>query len=184
MKARIREAVREDARRQHRVLGMYCALYCWHHQKEAIFVSKDLFLEFIGLERLKKVRFEWLQNDVNSYFPYVFIHKLSNSNSTEVFVLSRLSKSDLMANKKNAIHFKPAIFNLANNYSKEAGIEVLLGEKGSTTSSSSNSKILEANFPFIASIENMYEFSISSALSSLASGLICPEAALFEKQTE
>lgn len=177
MKTRTRGAVREDARRQHRLLGMYCALYCWHHQKEAIFVSKDLFLEFIGLERLKDIRFEWLQDDIHSYFPYVFIHKKENTSSTEVVVLSRLSKPDLMTNTKNAIYFNPAIFQMAKSYSKGLEALALLGVETNTD------KILESSIPFISSVENMYEYSVSSTLSSLASGLVCPKAALSEKKT-
>lgn len=170
MKAKTREAVREDAKRQHRVLGMYCALYCWHHQKDAIFVSRDLFLEFIGLERLKDIRFKWLQDDINSYFPYVFTHKKENASSTKFVVLSRLSKSDLMTNTKKAIYFEPAIFQMAKKYSTDLQLEALSGVKTNT-----------ASIPFISSVENIYEFSISSTLSSLVSGLVCPKAALSEK---
>jgi len=174
MNTKVREAVREDARRQHRSLGMYAALFCWHHSKDATFVTKDLFLSFIGLERLKDIRFEWLEEDIKAYFPYVFRHTKS-SNTSEIVVLSRIPKSEILADTKNAIYFKPAIFNLPNTYSKDSDLLGLLGDNEDKPSAS---KIMENHLPYLSSIENVYEFSVSTTLSSLAGGLIEPESAL------
>ncbi|TAK61234.1 hypothetical protein [Methylobacter sp.] len=169
---KIRHAVREDARRQHRSLAMYCALFCWHHDKQAVFVSKDLFLQFIGLERLKDVRFEMIKEDVNPYFSFVFQRTSKNSNAN-LIVLSRIPEDELMTSKEKAIHFKPSVFELANKYRPNSEL-FSLGEETSENSS----EIIEKVFPYISSIENPYEFAISNTLSLLVGGLIDPKLAL------
>ena len=172
---KVREAVREDAKRQHRSLGMYCALFCWHQNKNAVFVSKDMFLSFIGLERLKDVRFQWLKQDIAAYFPHVFIHKKeTNSLTIEFIVLSRIQEEELLSNVEHAIHFNPAIFELAKLYTPKQHKLISLGMDEDDCSS----EVIKKGFPFIASVENIYEFAISNTLSSLTNGLIEPELAL------
>ena len=168
-----REAVREDARRQHRSLAMYCALFCWHHDKQAVYVSKDLFLQFIGLERLKDVRFEWIKEDVNPYFPFVFQRPKKIDSSVILIVLSVIPEDELMSRKEKAIYFKPSVFELANKYQPNHQL-VSLGEEISENSS----EIIEKTFPYISSIENPYEFAISNTLSLLVGGLIDPKLGL------
>lgn len=164
----VREAAREDARRQHRSLAMYCSLFCWYHNKQAVYVSKDLFLQFIGLERLKDIRFQWVQEDVNPYFQFAFIRAARTETTSDLMVLSKLPEDELLKSTEVAIHFKPSIFKLAEIYKKKSDLLLSLSDEPQDNAS----KIIEEAFPYISSILNPYEYAISNTLSLLSSGLI------------
>ena len=161
--------IREGARRQHRCLTMFCALYCWNQDKTICYVGKDQFLLFLGLERLKEIRFKWFVEDGKAYFPHIFQTK--NSKGKELIVLSRVDEKELVTNKPKykdkSILLKPSIFSLENyklSFLEQNGEQL--------------KKIFEEAFPFIKSVNNYYEFSILNVLSLLANGAISPELAL------
>lgn len=156
--------VREGARRQHRGLAMFCALYCWHHNKTAVFLRKEVLLQYLGLERMKGTRYEWIIEDVVAYFPYIFKRTASGK---ELIVFSRISESELLENKHKAIRFSPKILGLSS-YSL-----IALDEHGEKAQ-----KIIEGSMPFLSEIKNLHEFAIINALSLLSSGIISPNKAL------
>lgn len=157
---------REGARRQHRCIAMFCALYCWNHDKKAVFVQKDYLLRFLGLERLREKRMDWLKEDVGGYFPYVFRRQIKSENKDSI-IFSRIPESELVENKVLAIYLKPSIFNLAD-YKEEiifdGGVEAV--------------RIIEKSLPFLTSIDNLHEFSVLNTLTLLANGSIDPKSAL------
>jgi hypothetical protein len=163
---------RNDISRKHRSLAMFCALYCWHHDKQAVFIKKELFLSLLELERLKGSRFDWIREDMKAYFPYIF------ETENGVFVLSKIEKGELLKNEESksmAILLNPAIFKLAKNYSTEPS---LLDLGFDENPSLNPNDILENNFPYLNSAINLYEFSIINTLSLMSNGLIEPELAL------
>ena len=162
--------IREGAKRQHRCFAMFCALYCWNHDKKIVHVKKEQFLYYLGLERLRKKRMEWFIEDGGSYFPYIFLMK-NNSQGVEHVVLSCVDKQELQTHKEKykekAILLNPAIFSLAN-YNM-----AFLEEGGGQAQ-----KLFEEAFPYITTVKNYHEFAILNALTLLASGSIDPKSAL------
>ncbi|MFI8609316.1 hypothetical protein ACIGFL_13475 [Pseudomonas sp. NPDC077649] len=156
--------IREGARRQHRGLAMFCVLYCWHHNKKAVFVRKELLLHYLGLERMKGTRYEWITEDVAAYFPYIFKR---TTNNKELIVFSKIPENELLENKNEAIRFSPKILGLSS-YSL-----ISLDEHGEKAY-----KLIDDSMPFLAEIKNLHEFAITNALSLLSSGIISPNKAL------
>ncbi|MFP8967462.1 hypothetical protein ACKC9G_12840 [Pokkaliibacter sp. CJK22405] len=156
--------IREGARRQHRGLAMFCVLYCWHHNKNAVFLRKELLLRYLGLERMKTTRYEWIIEDITDYFPYIFKR---NKNNNELIVFSKIPESELLENKNEAIHFFPKILDLAN-YS-------IIGLDADGDQAY---KFIEDSMPFLSGIKNLHEFAINNALSLLSNGIVQPAKVL------
>ena len=156
--------VREGARRQHRGLAMFCALYCWHHNKEAVFVSKELFLDYLGLERMKGARYDWVLEDFSEYFPFIFKRNL---NGRELIVFSKIPEDDLLKEKEKAINFSPKILDLAK-YPTMALFD------GGTEAQC----FINDTLPFLSEIKNLNEYAISNVLPLLAGGVVSPGKAL------
>lgn len=66
-------AVREGARRQHRVVALYAAIQCWVRKLDAIVIERSDLERLIGLERFKSKRWTWLQKDMQPYFEHIEI---------------------------------------------------------------------------------------------------------------
>ena len=156
--------IREGARRQHRGLAMFCVLYCWHHNKKAVFVRKELLLHYLGLERMKGTRYEWIIEDIADYFPHIFKR---NTNNKELIVFSKIPENELLKNKSEAINFSPKILDLAS-YSL-----IQLDTNGEQAY-----KLIEDAMPFLSGIKNLHEFAINNALSLLSNGIVPPEKVL------
>jgi hypothetical protein len=86
------DAGREGARRLHRVLSLYCALFCWKNNLNAVFLSKDDLYKIIGITRIEGARKQWLEEDIRDYFEFFFTESLK---SKEYFVFSRKSSEEL-----------------------------------------------------------------------------------------
>ncbi len=157
--------IREGARRQHRSLAMFCALYCWHHNKQATFIEKMMLLNYLGLKRFRGKRFEWVVEDSSPYFPYVFQRDVSRRNYV---VFSKLPKSELAEKHSSAmIHFKPSVLNLS-------GYNRWLFDPERNNAAS----LMDESLPYLAEIGNLHEFSISNSLSLMAHGVISPTSVL------
>ena len=66
-------AVREGARRQHRVIALYAVIQCWVRKLDAIVIERHDLERLIGLERFRLKRWTWLQKDMEPYFDYIEI---------------------------------------------------------------------------------------------------------------
>ena len=161
--------VREGARRQHRSLAMFCALYCWHHDKCAVFVEKGTLLHYLGLKRMKEKRYEWLVEDVNSYFSHIF--KRKNPNGIDFIVFSKLPESELelVENQDAAKRFSPKVLDIAVYRTSD-----LLSNEGEKRVK----KSIDKYFPFLSEINNLHEYALSNTLTLLANGVIQPSKAL------
>lgn len=159
--------IREGARRQHRSLAMFCALYCWHHDKKAVFVYKELFLSYLGLSRLRGTRYDWIVEDTTSYFPHVFKRE---SKEISLIVFSKLSEEELLKNKSQAIYLNPKALGLSGYNLFDLDEE---NEKAI--------KFMNEAIPYLSEIRNLHEFSITSSLSLLANGIVSPSTILAKK---
>ena len=60
---------REACRRQHRMLGQYLAMQAWIRGLECIVLERRDLEHFLGLERFKSTRVQWLKEDLRPWFP-------------------------------------------------------------------------------------------------------------------
>jgi hypothetical protein len=83
------EPYREALRRAHRLLGVYASLWCWTHRVDAIALPREQLLPFLGLERMRNDRIDWLKSDVKDFFPHAWATVFSRSGNYATLYLSR-----------------------------------------------------------------------------------------------
>lgn len=66
--AKPNEAYRAYYVRQHRVLGAYLALHCWHNGYDAVIVDRATLAHMHELTNFTETHLSWLQRDVRPYF--------------------------------------------------------------------------------------------------------------------
>ena len=76
--------------RQHRVLGAYLALHCWHNGYDAVIVGRSTLLHFHELTHLTEEHLSWLRRDIRPYFPQFAKFSCDGSDKLEAVVLSRV----------------------------------------------------------------------------------------------
>jgi hypothetical protein len=67
--ARPSQVYYEHYKRQHRVLGAYLLVHCWHSGYDAILVSRETLACFHELKKFTAEHLSWLQEDIKPYFP-------------------------------------------------------------------------------------------------------------------
>src|SRR2546425_367851 len=75
---------REFCRRQHRVIGHFLALQAWRRAVDCIVLERQHLESFLGLERFKRARQEWLMTDLLPWFPSVAFSSRSSHCSAQV----------------------------------------------------------------------------------------------------
>jgi hypothetical protein len=84
------QVYREFARRGHRLLGAYLAIYAWTHELDCIAIDRKEMLAFWGLRRrVEERRLTWLKQDISQYFLQVRVLRFSNGGSFASIFLSR-----------------------------------------------------------------------------------------------
>ena len=84
------EAYYEFYRRQHRILGAYLALHCWHNGYDAVIVNRQTLAHIHELTRFSEKHLSWLQRDIEPYFPEST--KLYYTSGTKKFAAVALSR--------------------------------------------------------------------------------------------
>jgi hypothetical protein len=83
---------REACRRQHGMLGQYLAMQAWVRGLECIVLQRRDLEYFLGLERFKSTRVQWLREDLTPWFPHQEAHhKTGAPSSIHSLYLSRVS---------------------------------------------------------------------------------------------
>ena len=54
--------------RQHRVLGAYLALHCWHNGYDAVIVDRSTLAHIHELTKFTETHLSWLERDIRPYF--------------------------------------------------------------------------------------------------------------------
>src|ERR1700687_3759584 len=73
------------------MIGQYFAIQAWLRGLDCIILERCDLETFLGLQRFKSSRIEWLQSDLKPWFPYQSVsYKSSSPSSIESIYLSRL----------------------------------------------------------------------------------------------
>lgn len=62
--------VREGARRQHRVISLFCVVQCWLRGWDGVRIDRDQLERLLGLEKFKQARVAWMNEDFSEFFPW------------------------------------------------------------------------------------------------------------------
>jgi hypothetical protein len=73
---------RESCKRQHRIIGQYLAVQAWLRGLDCIVLVRSDLEVFLGLERFKNARVQWLKEDLTPWFPYQQPYYKTNSPSS------------------------------------------------------------------------------------------------------
>lgn len=142
--------VREGARRQHRVISVFCVIQCWLRGWDGVEISRDFLERLIGLEIFKGSRKVWMSEDFREFFP--FQHPDYHQYPSMPFQAIELSRFPFEK--------KPLIGNL---------------QMWSHPSDEDFTKLYEGFMPFFADAANYDERLLASYLSLLIQGQISPQ---------
>ncbi len=85
------EFYREACRRRHRVLGHFLAIQAWLRKLDCVVLQRIELERFLGLERFKGTRVDWLREDLKPWFPFqVPYFKSKSPSSIHSLFLSRV----------------------------------------------------------------------------------------------
>jgi len=157
--------VREGAKRQHLSLAMFCVLYAWEHNKQAILISEEMLKSYLGLQRLKAARITWLLEDVKNYF------ECSYQTDKGSFVFSKLPKEELKKDSKVFKKLDPCCLGLQEAYQSDELSNII---PNSPIEEKVFAKI-NSFFPYLNGLKNKNEFVILNSLSLLSNGICLPE---------
>lgn len=143
--------LREGARRQHRMISLFCVIQCWLHDWDGIRISREQLERLIGIQKFKQRRVEWMGEDFDEMFP----HQRTSYNHwpTESFSSLELSRQALERN--------PVIgeFEMWNHPNEDH-----------------LTRLYEGLIPFFADAVNYDERLLASYLSLLVQGQISPRS--------
>lgn len=162
--------IREGALRQHRALALFCVVQCWLRQLDGLVIDRPHLERILGLERFKKQRVTWLQEDFKDFFPY-----------QETFWYQRPGKpfASLYLSKQPFGDFLPVgTMSDSERISgmSKGGPKLELFKIWSEMSSEKLKSKFGKDLPFLADASNYDERIISSYLFLLAQGLISPKS--------
>ena len=140
---------REGARRQHRVVSLFCIIQCWLRGWDGVRISRQRLERLLGLQRFKQTRVEWMKEDFSELFPYQKTD--CHCWPTESFRSLELSRRTF---KKNPVI---GTFEIWHHPTQQQ-----------------LSKLYEGFLPFFADAANYDERLLASYLSLLAHGQISP----------
>jgi len=141
--------IREGARRQHRVISLFCVIQCWLHGWDGIQISRDFLERLIGLKRFKPRRAMWMSEDFKEFFPYQRPDYLQNHYAFFSIEISRLPFEQNPQIGKFQMWAHPSDEDFA--------------------------KLYEGFIPFFADAANYDERLLASYLSLLTQGQISPQ---------
>jgi hypothetical protein len=81
------------------VLGHYLSIEAWRRALECITLEREDLEAFLGLERFKDARIQWLQDDLKPWFPHQQIYKKTKApSSLHSLFLSRVPIKQHLSN--------------------------------------------------------------------------------------
>lgn len=160
--------LREGARRQHRSLSLFAVIQCWMRNLDGLAFQRKQLERILGLDRFKKTRVEWLQEDLKEFFPHVQTYWLTGkTNSLGSLIVARVPIADHLP--KGNMTTKARIEKMSSDAPK-----IGLFELWSIPSSDTLSKAFEGLLPFFSDSANYDERFLTSYLFLLAQGQISP----------
>jgi hypothetical protein len=109
---------RTGLRRIHRIIANHFAMRAWIAGADCVVIDRTILQPLLDLERIKHVRLEWIQADVNRWFPHVHFIEYVKSSAVGVLFLSRVPIHEYMTGQ---ISDEQRVENM-----KQGGIEAII----------------------------------------------------------
>lgn len=161
--------IREGALRQHRSLALFGVIQCWLRSLDGLVFDRPDLERVLGLERFKKERVRWLQEDFRDFFPHQQTFWSQNPESFGALYVCRVPfekhlPAGTMTDKARIAGMKPG--------SPKLG----LFEIWARPSKKETEAIFEGILPFFSDAANYDERLLSSYLALLCQGQISPKS--------
>lgn len=159
---------REGARRQHRTASLFAVLQCWLRNLDGLAFDRDHLERLIGLQRFKRARVDWLQEDLKEFFPHqvVFWYAGKESSFGSLFI-SRVPLEGILPNGEMTDEKRISLM-------PENGPRIAMFKMWSKPDENKILPAFQAAAPFFADAANYDERLLSSYLSLLSTGQISP----------
>jgi hypothetical protein len=89
-----KQIYRRACRRGHRLLGTYLVLAAWVNKVDCVILQRTELLPYLGLERMKNKRVDWLKDDIKKLFPFAESLVEARTNNYSSLYLSRVAFPD------------------------------------------------------------------------------------------
>jgi hypothetical protein len=176
--------LREGARRQHRSAAMFAVIQSWLRGLDGLVFNRTHLERLIGLERFKKRRVEWLQEDLRDFFPYQISSWAANKKDTEGELNSF---SSLWAARKPIEPFIPKedmTLEARLSQMPDDGPKLAMFKIWPGSPTEDIRRIFEGAIPFFADSANFDERLLTSYLALLCQGQISPRALPSLRETD
>ncbi len=141
--------LREGARRQHRSLSLFAVIQCWMRNLDGLAFQRKQLERILGLDRFKKTRVEWLQEDLKEFFLHLQTYWLTGkTNSLGSLIVARVPIAEHLP--KGNMTTKARIEKMPSDAPK-----IGLFELWSIPSSDTLSKAFEGLLPFSLTLQIM-----------------------------
>lgn len=94
------EAYYEYYRRQHRILGAYLAIHCWHAGYDAVIVDRVTLAHMHEITNFTKSHLSRLRDDIRAYFPHTIELFYTNGAKFAAAAFSRIEFPSGFGNAK------------------------------------------------------------------------------------
>jgi len=160
--------LREGARRQHRAISLFAIIQCWIRGLDGIVFEREDLQRLLGLERFKKTRVNWLEEDLKEFFPHQeTFWRTDHSDSFHSLFASRLPL-------KNCLSTDSMITQRRIILIPKDGPKIQPFEMWAIPDSREMGRVFESAVPFFSDSANYDERFLSAYLSLLSSGQISP----------
>lgn len=161
--------IREGALRQHRGLALFGVIQCWLRGLDGLVFDRPDLERVLGLERFKKERVRWLQDDFRDFFPHQETFWLQKPESFGSLYVCRIPfeknlPDGMMTDKERIAAIKPGSAKLG------------LFEMWAKPSEEQIEATFEGLLPFFSDAANYDERLLSSYLALLCQGQISPKS--------
>jgi hypothetical protein len=160
--------LREGARRQHRGVALFAVIQCWLRGLDGLAFERKQLERLLGLDRFKRTRVNWLQEDFREFFPHQAVYWITGKrNSLGSLIVARDPISKYLP--LGTMRTRARIAGL-----KKGGPKLGMFQLWTVPDDNLND-VFEGLLPFFADRANFDERFLSSFLALLAQGQISPK---------
>lgn len=153
---------REGARRLHRIISLYCALFCWKNKVDAVALRKEALQKILGITRIEEKRLQWFKEEVKEYFEFFEEKEIKN---TKFYVASTAPLESVIDTK--------SIKELKGSFAVFDSTEYLLDFYGASSKEKDPLVKISELLPFLVSnTASKSAHLLSIQMSALAAGTV------------
>ncbi|QRK07036.1 hypothetical protein JQX13_44445 [Archangium violaceum] len=112
----VTDPYRDHCKRQHRILAHHLCLEAWRAGDDGILLERHHLEEFLKIERFKSSRVQWLLEDLEPWFKYIYpVYSESALESLQALYLSRVPIDEKFIIKNDDVSVEDLVGWMRNN---------------------------------------------------------------------